>query len=195
MFTLTRNQSCLGYFAGSEFEHNRTKRPVDEIAMNSMYMALRTDEEIWSTVVHEQCHVWQFHMSAYQNRRKKRRAYHDKEWGAKMEDLGLMPSSTGKPGGKKTGNRVSHWIIPGGRFQKACHELIASGHTFTWRERENERLKAKLLKAKAPFKPDRSKTPFKCPNPGCNQRAWANHTALIACNRPKCAGTAMIKLI
>ena len=190
IFTLTRRKTCLGYFAGSEFKHIRSKNSMDEIAMNSMYMALLTDEKIWSTVVHEQVHVWQYHFSNYSDRRKKRRAYHDKEWGRKMEELGLIPSATGKPGGKKTGNRVSHYIVQNGCFQKACHELIASGLTFTWREQENEQLKNRL-KTNRRFKKDLTKTPFKCPK--CNQRAWANHTAAIACVRTSCGGVRMLK--
>jgi hypothetical protein len=31
-----------------------------------------------------------------------------------MEAIGLMPSSTGAPGGKRIGDRVSHWIVPDG---------------------------------------------------------------------------------
>ena len=154
-------------------------------------MAFRTDEEIWSTVVHQMCHVWQYHFSKYPDRRKKRRAYHDKEWGAQMEGIGLIPTDTGKPGGKKTGNRVTHYIARGGPFQNACHELIASGLTFSWRERENPKLKAGLFEER--FKLDRSKTPFKCPK--CNQRAWANHTALLFCGRLNCGSEPMLKQI
>jgi hypothetical protein len=36
-----------------------------------------------------------------------------------MEEIGLMPSDTGQAGGKRTGQRVSHYVIEGGGFDKA----------------------------------------------------------------------------
>ncbi len=54
-----------------------------------------------STLVHEMCHVWQHHTPA----KKCRGGYHDRVWGAKMEEIGLMPSNTGLPGGKKQANK------------------------------------------------------------------------------------------
>jgi hypothetical protein len=36
-----------------------------------------------------------------------------------MERVGLMPSSTGEPGGKRTGQKVSHYILADGPFARA----------------------------------------------------------------------------
>jgi hypothetical protein len=33
-----------------------------------------------------------------------------------MEEVGLIPSSTGAPGGKRTGQSMSHYIDPDGKF-------------------------------------------------------------------------------
>ncbi len=41
-----------------------------------------------------------------------------------MESLGLMPSSTGEPGGKRTGQYMGEYVIPGGIFEKEARELI-----------------------------------------------------------------------
>jgi hypothetical protein len=38
----------------------------------------------------------------------------------------FYPSITGEEGGKKIGERVSHYIQPGGRFEKACNALIVA---------------------------------------------------------------------
>jgi hypothetical protein len=48
-----------------------------------------------------------------------RNGYHNKGWGLLMERVGLMPSSTGKPGGKRTGQKVSHYILADGPFARA----------------------------------------------------------------------------
>ena len=58
----------------------------------------RSDEEILSTLVHEMAHVWQ-----QTHGRPPRRCYHDREWAAKMREIGLQPSTTGQPGGQKRG--------------------------------------------------------------------------------------------
>ena len=52
-----------------------------------------------------------------------------------MEDVGLMPSNTGRPGGKKTGQQMTHYIIRGGRFQKAVYDLLKNGFSISWYDR------------------------------------------------------------
>ncbi len=44
-----------------------------------------------------------------------------------MERVGLMPSDTGEPGGRKVGQSMTHYIIAGGPFDMACDELL-TGH-------------------------------------------------------------------
>jgi hypothetical protein len=58
---------------------------------------------------------------------KKRKSYHDKAWGTMMKEVGLYPSSTGAPGGRETGWRVSHFVVPGGPFERAVAELMDAG--------------------------------------------------------------------
>jgi hypothetical protein len=52
-----------------------------------------------------------------------RAAYHNKEWGWKMEEVGLIPSDTGEPGGKRTGQNMHHYINPAGTFKTAFDRL------------------------------------------------------------------------
>lgn len=73
---------------------------------------------VFSTLVHEQCHIWQIDLG-----NPSRGGYHNKEWADKMEEVGLMPSDTGEPGGKKTGQHMTHYIIPGGRYEKAFNKM------------------------------------------------------------------------
>jgi hypothetical protein len=49
-----------------------------------------------------------------------------------MKEIGLQPPITGEPGGKETGQTVSHYIIPGGRYAKASAKLKAKGFQLHW---------------------------------------------------------------
>ena len=88
--------------------------------MNPDYFGGRSLADTLSTLVHEMVHVWQHYAPV----KKCRGGYHDRVWGAKMEEVGLMPSNTGLPGGKKNGQQMTHYIIRGGRFQKAVYDLL-----------------------------------------------------------------------
>lgn len=46
-----------------------------------------------------------------------------------MESLGLMPSATAAPRGKRTGDRMSHYIIEGGPFARAFAEMTVGTAT------------------------------------------------------------------
>src|SRR5262249_7332085 len=82
-----------------------------------------------STLGHEMAHHWQ-HIFG----KPSRNGYHNRQWAAKMEEIGLMPSDTGEPGGKKTGQRMSDYIIPGGPFEALCAQLIDRRLTIPWGE-------------------------------------------------------------
>lgn len=106
---------AYGYYRNHPFAHTKLKdQSTDEISLNPFTFAGRSDREIYSTLVHEMVHLWQHHFG-----QDNKKTAHDKEWADKMESIGLMPSSTGRPGGKRTGRRVSHYIIEGGDFDIA----------------------------------------------------------------------------
>lgn len=48
----------------------------------------------------------------------------NRQWAAKMEAVGLMPSSTGRAGGKRTGEKMSDYPIEGGDFLSAFNQLL-----------------------------------------------------------------------
>lgn len=95
--------------------------------MNPDYFGGRSLADTLSTLVHEMVHVWQHYAPV----KKCRGGYHDRVWGAKMEEVGLMPSNTGLPGGKKNGQQMTHYIIRGGRFQKAVYDLLKNGFSIS----------------------------------------------------------------
>src|SRR5438477_10937174 len=82
---------------------------------------------ILSTLVHEMCHVWQ-----QTHGKAPRRSYHDRQWAGKMREIGLQPSRTGEEGGKETGQSVSHYIIPEGRYAQAYAKLAESACALHW---------------------------------------------------------------
>lgn len=93
---------------------------IDELSLNPDNFISYTDTAIMSTLVHEMVHVWQFHCTE----KFPRNGYHDKVWGRKMEEIGLMPSNTGTEGGKKTGQQMHHYIIQNGKFERSCLQFM-----------------------------------------------------------------------
>jgi len=129
LITLQRKKHSCGYFSAQRFV-NRAGDKTDEIALNPAYFAVRPLEEVMGTVVHEMAHQWQAHYGS-----PGRRRYHNDQWADKMEELGLMPSDTGRPGGKRTGESMSHYIIDGGPFQIACRQLLTTFFRLSWMDR------------------------------------------------------------
>jgi len=194
--TLVRKSGVMGYFKASAME-NRAGRIVPEIALNPAYFAPYGDEEAHRTLIHEMCHLWR-HLFGPKNAKGGRgsRGYHDTVWADKMESIGIGPSSTGKPGGKRTGYRVSDYTIPGGAFETAFRALAKDGFEVDWRDHEitvaapaetglNEAALSEIglpaaptaVPARGSKKLDRVK--FTCPD--CGQNAWAKPSAQLAC--------------
>jgi hypothetical protein len=87
-----------------------------------------------------------------------------------MREIGLQPSSTGEPGGKETGQSVTHYIIPEGRYAQAYAKLEAQGVQLHWQSAPVDK-QARAKKS--------SKTKFTCPD--CGQNAWAKPDTLLIC--------------
>lgn len=151
-----------GYFSGERYGHRELDTVTDEIALNPRHFSKRSDIEILSTLVHEMVHLWQEHFG-----KPGRKPYHNKEWANQMESIGLMPSDTGMLGGKRTGDRMSHYVIPNGRFERATKRLLADGFRVGWQDRRRP----------AP----NSKTKFTCP--ACRLSAWSKPSAKLKCGR------------
>jgi predicted SprT family Zn-dependent metalloprotease len=165
LVTLQRHANTRGYFSADRFTGRTDETAVHELAMNPDTFAGRSDEEILSTLAHEMAHVWQ-----QTHGKPPRRAYHDKQWAAKMREIGLQATDTGEPGGKETGQKVTHFIIKGGAYAKAYAKLKATGLTLHWQSVPHSKA-AKAAKS--------SKTKFTCPE--CEQNAWAKPEASLIC--------------
>jgi predicted SprT family Zn-dependent metalloprotease len=168
LITLQRKSRSRGYFANDRFGHRvNTIAFIDELALNPDIFGDRTDKDILSTLVHEMCHCHQQHFG-----KPPRRGYHNREWAEQMIAIGLMPSDTGEPGGKQTGQGMSHYIIDGGPFELAAEKLLATGFCLNWQSATLESQAGKGAK-------ERSKTKYSCPS--CGQNAWAKPDSALVC--------------
>lgn len=172
LITFQRKKNSMGYFSPERFKERVGKGTVSEIALNPTYFATKPPIEICQTLVHEQAHQWQMHFG-----KPSRTGYHNKEWAAKMEEIGLMPSSTGQPGGRKVGQKMADYVIPGGRFEQAAKELMARGDYAPYVEHgmysDDDASEAKEKKKKD------SKQKYSCETCGFN--VWAKPDAHIIC--------------
>lgn len=169
LITMQRKAKAYGYFARRRFTTRDRREVTDEIALNPSHFSERTTEETLATLVHEMVHLQQEHYGT-----PSRSGYHNREWARMMRAVGLIPTGTGMPGGKTTGQRVSHCVEPEGRFALACTELIEEhGFELAYVELSNEATRrAKERKAA-------SKTRYTCPV--CRVIAWAKPGTRLAC--------------
>ena len=113
LVNLSRHKGAHGFFAPERWQDGETGLAVHEISLNPDTMT-RPAKDWQSTLVHEMVHLWQAVCG-----KPSRRAYHNRQWANKMKTVGLMPTDTGAPGGKTTGQKMTHYIIEGGPFAVA----------------------------------------------------------------------------
>lgn len=187
LITLQRKAGCFGYFSHERFVHVDGVK-TDEIAMNPEYFAAYPVLEIFQTLVHEMVHLWQTHFGT-----PSKRSYHNQEWAEKMESVGLMPSSTGKPGGKRTGEKMADYAIAGGPFLLACDQLMTADFKVSWYDRHPVKrqagdgdedgdlpIDAAHLVLSAGEKPNRSnRVKYRCG--GCSVQLWGKPGLNVLC--------------
>jgi predicted SprT family Zn-dependent metalloprotease len=168
LITMQRHSKAYGYFAGERFANTSDPTEVtDEIALNPAHFANRPAEQVLSTLAHEMTHLWQHHFG-----KRPRAGYHDRQWAAKMREIGLIPTATGEIGGKETGQKVSHMIDPQGPFAKAVATLLRDHPAILYHDRSKEHEETRRKKAA-------SKTKYTCPECGLN--AWAKPSISLIC--------------
>ncbi|MDT0581505.1 SprT-like domain-containing protein [Brumicola blandensis] len=118
VFTLQRKKNVMGFFAAKRWG-NINGELRSEISINPTYFASSRIIEVLQTLVHEMVHAWQFHFGHPSDGH-----YHNKEWAQKMMEVGLMPSTTGEPGGAVVGRQMSDFIMKQGRFMQAAEVLL-----------------------------------------------------------------------
>lgn len=128
LVTLQRQANTLGYYSHKRFTNSQNREQfTDELAVNPEYFGAIPLLEILQTVAHELCHMWQtYHGTPGRGR------YHNLQWSEKMIEIGLMPSDTGEPGGKRTGDHLGDYVLEDGPFIQVVRDLLATGFKVTW---------------------------------------------------------------
>jgi hypothetical protein len=167
MILLRPRRSTFGYFQkacwGQMPCDHSTRQAVHAIALNSTLLPRLGEEEMVSTLVHEMTHLWQECFGE----RKPPKPYHNREWAAKMVSMGLMPSSTGQPGGKQLGKNISEFRLDNGVFRHWYDALPKP--LLSWGE----------VPQMVPVKTAPKRLKYICPS--CEQKAWALEGASLLC--------------
>ncbi len=121
VITLQRRKGAGGYYWHKRFRRIDRER-ISEIALNPSGFRNRSMRHLVSILAHELVHQEQAYFG-----KPGPGGFHNIEWGIMMHRIVLIPSSSGRPGGSATGKRISHYIKPGGRFDRfaRAHPLIA----------------------------------------------------------------------
>jgi hypothetical protein len=133
LITLSRQHDTLGYFSANQFvnlSEGGKGEYCHEITLNPTYFAIRSIPENLSVMVREMVSLAQVLEG-----KPPRRRYRNREWADMCEAIGLMPSDTGKPGGKRVGDSVQTYIIDCGLFDLASAKLIDSEFKLSWVDR------------------------------------------------------------
>lgn len=165
ILNFSRHANSLGFFAPLRWEGAGQTR--HEISLNPSYLKARDARAVVSTLVHEMAHLWQQEHGA-----PGRRGYHNEEWAAKMDALGLVPSSTAAPGGARTGYRVSHYVDEGGAFAR-LFAAMPREFLLPWLCWEPTGADGKKKPRPA------SKVKYTCP--GCAANAWGKPALALVC--------------
>jgi hypothetical protein len=160
-----KGRRTLGFFAPHRWE--KGEAVTHEISLNPQFLHERPSVETAATLVHELVHLWQQVFGT-----PSRTSYHNREWAEKMEAVGLMPSDTGQPSGKRTGQRMRHYVLPNGPFAWAF-QAMPPEYTLPWTCSETARESAPTS-GRAP-----SKVKYTCP--GCGANAWGKPDLRLVC--------------
>jgi hypothetical protein len=168
LLNFSRKARAAGFFSPESWSRREGGTTAHEISLNPDVLA-REPVEIMGTLVHEMVHLWQ-----QEHGPPSRSTYHNTEWAGKMEEVGLMPSNTGQPGGKRTGQRMTHYVIEGGPFQRAFAAMPPES-LLPW-------ISGRPAGRGGPVRPgpDRQdKVTYGCP--GCQARVWGKAGLRLAC--------------
>jgi hypothetical protein len=160
LLNFSRHRGALGFFTAKRWSNGELA--IHEISLNPDSLGKPLDE-VMSTLAHEMVHQWQQDFGS-----PSRSGYHDREWAEKMVEIGLIPSDTGEPGGKPTGQRMSHYIDTEGPFLAAFRDM-PQDFVLPWIS--HVPVNAKLT-GSSPSK----RYQLKCP--GCQQQVWGKTPSL-----------------
>lgn len=188
ILNFSRKKNTHGFLAPSRWRRvNEVDKYIHEISLTP-YTLYREPELVFSTLVHEMVHLWQWEFGS-----PSRNGYHNKEWAEKMEEVGLVPSHTGKEGGKKTGQAMTHFIKEDGVYQRLFRKIPKS-YLLPFTSIEGDLIKSMLkgqqgssgsksnpalAKKNRLISSGRKKTKYNCKS--CNTNVWGKPNLKLKC--------------
>jgi predicted SprT family Zn-dependent metalloprotease len=176
VLTLNRRTKSAGYYMHSAWV-DEIDIILPEININPE-MLRRGIKRVMSTLVHELCHHYQ-----YLHGQPGRGRYHNKEFAKIMMHVGLICSDTGMPGGKQTGDRITHYITPNGPFEQ-FFDAMPKEYLIPFKSHEHTRLFRNgggCIRVDTDNNLDsKNKVKFMCLNCGC--AAWGKPALHISCD-------------
>jgi hypothetical protein len=163
ILNFSRRARSGGFFAPFLCEHKDGR--THEISLNPDCLK-SPPRQTYSVLVHEMVHLWQ-----QEHGRPSRGGYHNREYAKKMETLGLMTSQTGAPGGARTGQEMSHYIIDGGPFDQAF-AAMPEKFLLPW-------ISGGARDLSKPDPVGKNKIKYTCP--GCGANVWGKAGLAIVC--------------
>ena len=175
MIRPAKHGKAYGYYLKAAWKEG-IENPVPEISLCPCGLH-RSPEAVYSTLVHELVHQYQDE-HGYPGRG----CYHNLEFSRFMAQVGLICSNTGEPGGKKTGDQMTHYIDPDGLFKKVFVEmpddyLLPFTPLFDKEHYGPLGLGAPLI-APEPIN-NKNKTKYTCL--GCHSSVWGKPSMNIIC--------------
>lgn len=186
ILNLSRKSKAMGFVApfrwkAADTDGQDRKSRLHELSINPEILCMDLIE-VYSTLVHEQCHIWQ-----HTHGNPSRPGYHNKEFAEKMIEVGLMPSTTGAPGGKTVGQNMSDYPIEGGRFLAALDNLPQE-FKLPFISIEGEKKYSQLTdgtgegaSAEGEEEPPKPKNKVKYSCAGCSTNIWAKPNINVIC--------------
>lgn len=169
VLNFSRHAKAYGFFSPERWKAMADDTIAHEISLNPDHLGTRDIRAVVSTLVHEMCHLWQ---AAFGE--PSRSGYHNAEWADEMERVGLMPSDTGEPGGKRKGQKMTHYIIKGGAFARAFAD-VPPELLMPWRTRPVTTKERKKRESK-------QKVKYECAaGGGCGAACWGKPGLNLLC--------------
>jgi SprT-like family len=164
ILNFSRKTKYAGFFAPERWQ--REANLTHEISLNPDVLE-RDSREIMSTLVHEMAHLWQ-----QENGKPSRNGYHNAEWAAEMNRIGLKPVSCSGDPEKQTGQRMTHEIVEDGPFATAF-EYLPREYLLPWLSGAGQGGEKK------PKSKNQDKAKFVCPQ--CGIMVWGKSGLDVLC--------------
>lgn len=174
-FSLNDNyrRTSKGYYAYDKYT-NKSGDVFSLINITPEHLNQRF-ENVMSTLVHEMAHHFQYTQGKSKGRKL---LYHNKEFASIMERLGLICSDTGRLGGKKTGKRMTHYILDGGKFELLT-AFAPSKIRIPFKLNQNITIQGLKTLEEERLTEQKRKVKYECIS--CNSRVWGKPNLQISC--------------